>query len=133
MTTEYPHPFHLCALARAGTFVWFTPKGDRVNCQTDREARQIAEQRNPGCTFVLGTTGQFMGADWKGPKNMAAIAVTDPSDVRLGAELVVAFILGGIVAKGTAIPEGHAAEDGCIPFDMTDVWHDAHEQLPRRN
>jgi hypothetical protein len=51
----------------------------------------------------------------------------------LGAELVVAFILGGIVAKGTAIPEGHAAEDGCIPFDMTDVWHDAYEQLPRRN
>jgi hypothetical protein len=133
--TRYPPPFHLCSLSKTGTFLWFTGKtGERRKLRTNQEARDFAEQRQPGAVFVLSTMRALIGDDWNGPPNMVAMAVCDRSDLTTEGYNIVGFILGGIVPPGTPIPAGHDARlgAGCIPFDM-DVWSDAAIKLTSLN
>lgn len=134
MAIDYPSPFHLCSLARVGSLLYFKPGSDgRVKLDTNRQMRDYVDRQHPGAMLVLGTAKQFMGENWSGPANFVMLAVCDRDNVKSGAALVLAFIIGGLVPKGTPIPAEHDAESGCIPFDLEHVWADAEDKLPRRN
>jgi hypothetical protein len=136
MPTEYPSPFHLCPISRAGSLLYFRPpphRDVRIRLETDRQMRDYVDKHHPGAVLALGTAGQFMSKTWSGPANQVMIAVCDRHDVEPRGALVLAFILGGLVPKGTPIPPEHEAASGCIPFDMEHVWADAEDKLPRRN